>query len=79
MGNILTIKETVARAKAEGVPVSEYSLRKWVTSGAVPARYAGNRALIDWDNLVRFLRCEDGGDNRPATVADCKIRRIDIA
>ncbi len=79
MGNILTIKDTVSRAKSEGLPVSEYSLRKWVASGAVPARYAGNRALIDWNNLIRFLRCEDGGDNRPTTVAGDKIRRINIA
>lgn len=79
MGNILTIKETVARAKAEGLPVSEYSLRKWVASGAIPARYAGNKALVDWDNLIRFLSCEDGRDNRPAMAAGSRIRRIDIA
>ena len=76
MGNILTIREAIARAKAEGIPVSETALRRWVKTGAVPVRRAGNKQLIYFPNLEKYLRCEDGGDNCPATVAAPGIRRI---
>lgn len=77
MPDVLTIREAVARAKAEGIPISETALRRWVKSGAVPIRKAGNKHLIYFPNLMAYLRCEDGGDNRPATVAAGGIRRVD--
>ncbi len=78
MADVLTIREAAARAKAEGLPVSEYTLRRWIKTGAVPARNAGNKMLLFYPNLVRYLQCEDGGDNSPsATVAGTGIRRIE--
>ena len=76
MGNILTIREAIARAKAEGIPVSETALRRWVKTGAVPVRRAGHKQLLFYPNLVRYLQCEDGGDNRPVADAPGGIRRI---
>ncbi len=32
MSDVLTIREAVRRSKDEGVPVSEYTLRRWVRS-----------------------------------------------
>ena len=78
MADVLTIREAAARAKAEGLPVSEYTLRRWIKTGAVPARNAGTKMLLFYPNLVRYLQCEDGGDNSPATVAGAGIRRIDV-
>ena len=70
MGNVLTIRGAVARAKADGLPVSEYALREWIKNGRVPVRHAGNKQLLYYPNLVRYLQCEDGGDNEtPAMVA----------
>ena len=46
MADMLTIKETVARAKAEGMPISEYTLRSWVTTGIIPARIAGRSKYL---------------------------------
>ena len=77
MADVVTIREAVARAKAEGLPITENTLRRWVKSGAVPVRRAGNKQLIYFPNLERYLRCEDGGDNSPATVAAAGIRRIE--
>ena len=77
MADVLTIREAVTRAKAEGLPITESTLRRWVKSGAVPVRKAGNKQLIYFPNLERYLRCEDGGDNSPATVAASGIRRIE--
>lgn len=78
MADVLTIREAAARAKAEGLPVSEYILRQWIRSGAVLVRKAGSKMLLFYPNLVRYLQCEDGGDNTAATVAVSGIRRADV-
>lgn len=70
MPDVLTIREAAARAKAEGLPVSEYTLRVWVKARVIPVRRAGTKQLIYYPNLERYLRCEDGGDIGPATVAE---------
>lgn len=77
MPNVVTIREAVQRAKTDGLPVSEYTLRMWIRSGAIPARKVGQKALLFYPNLVRYLQCEDGADNTPATVAAAPgIRRV---
>lgn len=69
MGNVVTIRGAVARAKADGLPVSEYTLIGWIKAGLIPVRHAGSKHLLYYPNLVRFLRCEDGGDPTPAKAA----------
>ena len=69
MGNVMTVRGAVARAKEEGLPVSEYTLRIWIKSGFIPIRRAGCKQLIYYPNLVRYLQCEDGGDIQPVLVA----------
>ena len=77
MADVVTIREAVQRAKADGLPISEYTLRQWVKTGAIPARKVGQKALLFYPNLVRYLQCEDGADNKPATpAADPGIRRV---
>ena len=65
MGNVVTIRVAVARAKADGLPVSEYTLRGWIKAGFIPVRRAGSKQLLYYPNLVRYLQCEDGGDIIP--------------
>ena len=69
MGNVMAVRGAVARAKEEGLPVSEYTLRIWIKSGFIPIRRAGCKQLIYYPNLVRYLQCEDGGDIQPEMVA----------
>ena len=69
MADVLTIRGAVARAKTEGLPVSEYTLRGWIKTGVIPVRYAGSKTLIFYPNLVRYLQCDDGGDVAPPPVA----------
>lgn len=77
MPNVVTVREAVKRAKQDGFPISEYTLRQWIRAGAIPVRKAGTKQLIFYPNLVRYLQCEDGGDNKPATVTGFQgIRRI---
>lgn len=79
MTSVVTIREAVQRSKADGMPVSEYTLRRWIKSGAIPVRKVGQKVLLYYPNLVRYLQCEDGKDNQPATVAETSsIRRIEI-
>lgn len=64
--DMLTIRGTVQRAKAEGIPVSEYSLRLWIKQGLIPVRMAGRKQLIYWPNVRDYLTCASGlGDNLP--------------
>lgn len=79
MPDVVTIREAVQRAKVDGLPVSEYTLRQWVKTGAIPARKAGAKILLFYPNLVRYLQCTDGADNTPTTVAAAHgIRRVDL-
>ena len=78
MADVLTIKEAVQRSKAEGIPVSEYTLRRIIKSGRVPIRRVGQKTLLFYPNLVRFLTCADGADNTPAVAVPTSIRRVDL-
>ena len=79
MPNVVTVREAVVRAKQDGFPVSEYTLRQWIRTGVIPVRKAGTKILIFYPNLVRYLQCEDGCDNKPATVLESPgIRRVDL-
>lgn len=61
--DILNIKEAVARAKAEGMNISEYTLRRIIRSGQLPCRIVGRTYLISWGNLMNWATCADGCDN----------------
>lgn len=79
MAQICTVREAVKRAKQDGLPVSEHALRMWIRAGAIPIRKAGTKILLYYPNLLRYLQCEDGSDNKPATVAAVPgIRRVDL-
>lgn len=74
MPDVLTIREAVKRAKADEMPISEYTLRQWIRTGEIPHRMAGSKTLIFYPNLVEYIK---GGDNTPATVAAAPgIRRV---
>lgn len=79
MPNVLSIREAVQRARDDDMPVSEYTLRSWVKSGAIPVRKVGQKVLLYYPNLVSYLQCQDGKDNQPAVVAATPgVRRIEI-
>ena len=65
MPNIVTIRQAVTRLKADGLPLSEYSLRMLVKRGAIPVRYVGQKALLYYPNILRYIECADGSDNVP--------------
>lgn len=77
MADVVTVREALARAKAEGLPVSEYALRGWIKTGEIPVRNIGHKSLLYYPNLVRYLQCVDGCDNSPTAAETAGIRRIE--
>jgi len=59
MPNIMTVREAVQRARADGMPVSEYTLRRWIRTGDIPVRRVGQKVLIFYPNLIKYLQCVD--------------------
>lgn len=59
MADILTIRQTRERAKADGLTVSETALRHWVKTGEIPSRMSGRTALLYYPNVVKFITCAD--------------------
>lgn len=79
MPNVLTIREAVQRARGDGMKISEYALRQWVRIGAIPTRKVGQKVLLFYPNLIKYLQCEDGCDNAHPTVAVTNgIRRVNL-
>lgn len=54
--DILTVRETVARLNVEGLPVSEYTLRRWLRTGQIIHRAAGKKILVYYPHVVDYLR-----------------------
>lgn len=75
--DINTVPKLAQRAKEDGLPVSEYTIRRLIKSGALPARYIGPKPVASYAALLRYFSCEDGCDNSPATSFHTGIRRID--
>lgn len=65
MPNMLTIRQAVSRLKSDGLPLTEYSLRMLVKRGSIPVRYVGQKALLYYPNILRYIECTDGSDNAP--------------
>lgn len=53
--NLLSINETVARSKLEGMPIPETALRRWIKDGVIPATYSGRKALLYWPAVKKLL------------------------
>ena len=61
--DVLKIRDAVARARENGMDISEYTLRRAIRSGQLPCRIIGRTYLISWQNLLNWVNCTDGYDN----------------
>lgn len=76
--DINTVPKLAKRAKSDGLPISEYTIRRLIKQGLIPARYIGQKPLASYSAIVRYFSCEDGCDN-PATVAAVSgVRWVDL-
>lgn len=75
--DILTVPGLASRAKADGLPVSAYTIRRLIKEGTIPARYIGAKPVASYSALLRYLSCADGCDNAPVNTASAAgIRRV---
>lgn len=72
--DVLTVREAVTRAKADGLPISEYTLRSWIRSGAFPVRKIGQKALVYYPSLVEFVQHPESQLQKQEVA---KIRRLE--
>lgn len=63
------IKATAQRLTSEGYPITEYSLRRAVKEGRIPAREVGRKVFVSYTNVLKWLTCENGQDNTPPAAA----------
>ena len=56
MNELNGIKETCQRLKADGMPVPESALRRWVKEGLIPAMMSGKRVFLFYPNVVDALK-----------------------
>ncbi len=82
MNDIQNIQDTLQSAHENGIPLTEYTLRRAIKSGALPCRIVGRTYFISWSNVMKWLMCEDGADNTPSPSNICsnenKVRKIAI-
>lgn len=71
-------KDIVQWAQADGMPLTEYSLRLLIRQGKIPVRNIGKKRLIFYPNVVSYLRCETGSDNFRPSEQKNGVRRIEI-
>lgn len=65
--DVLKIREAAARAKANGMSISEYTIRSAIRTGQLPCRIVGKTYLISWKKLVEWATCSTGCDNHVIT------------
>ena len=51
-----SIRQIHARLVSEGYGLKEYTLRRWVKIGRIPAAYSGNKAYISYDSVLAVIR-----------------------
>lgn len=71
--SLASIHNTALRCEQEGVGLTESAIRRLVKSGDIPSVQIGNKALVHWDNLLRFV--EQGNKTMPKTQSGA-IRQI---
>lgn len=50
-----TISNTTMRLRSDGYAVSEHALRSWVKRGEIPAIRSGNKSLLLYDTVVKYI------------------------
>ena len=75
-----TAAKVVAEIKAldPDSDVTEYCIRQMIKDGAVPVVWAGNKALINLDDVLGLLRVGMRPAPAPEPVAVGGIRRINV-
>ena len=58
-----SIRVMARQCKRLGVPLAECAIRRLVKEGAIPAIYIGTKAILNWENILDFVK--NGGNKKP--------------
>lgn len=58
--NLASIHQTALRCREEGIPLAEKAIRKFIHNGKIPAVMSGKKALLLWENVLKFVK--EGSD-----------------
>lgn len=61
-----SIRRTAARLQAEGYCVSEGALRRWIREEKLAHRMCGNKPLLYYPNIIKFLEGDEFEDQSNA-------------
>ena len=56
--DVMNMKQIVARAKACGINISVYTLRRAIRMKELPCKVIGRTYLIHWESFLRWISCE---------------------
>ena len=56
MNDIMSVRETVKRAKADNLPISEYALRRLICENRINCVKIGRKSLLYYPNVVNYLK-----------------------
>lgn len=73
--NTGTIRQTHQRLQAEGMNISENTLRVWVRQGILPAAFSGKKAYLFYPNVIEVIKTGTPTTSSQPEVAH-GIRRI---
>ena len=57
--SVMNIKQTVERATANGINISEYTLRRAIRQKQLPCKIVGRTYLISWDVFLSWVTSAD--------------------
>lgn len=59
MCQVVTVREAVARMKADGFGgVTEHCLRRWIAEKVIPVRTIGRKSLIFYPTLIEYIKIQ---------------------
>jgi hypothetical protein len=74
MNDLLSIHDTAERCKAEGLPLSEKAIRRFVKTGDLAAIQTGKKALVFFPNIIELVKCGNNQLDRSKPVDN--VRKI---
>ncbi len=56
MKDLLSIHDSAERCKAEGLPLSEKAIRRFVKNGDLAAVQTGKKAMVFFPNIIELIK-----------------------
>lgn len=58
--SLKSIAQTQEALAIDGISLSKFTLRRWVTDGTLPALHSGKKLLLHYPTILKILTNQDG-------------------